>query len=246
MGRQMLFRRAPRTRRERRSFALPLRNQSGTHRGRCRTTLIDSSRLVLPIKLTWKINFSILCKLKCAALSWPFCLSFALFFFFSPSRSSVCRLIWFCSSQNIKPSVCFCVSPCLYSSSLSSVLIVPCTDRRRIAHSTNWLRWNAIMLQKPIVMKKRRTFIISIKTGRQCQSCSTMGQHNINRLLPLISPPCQLIGQTVPPQLLDPLFVFFSRRWAEISRTNAVFFSSSKSALATDMRLLMHGPWYKV
>lgn len=32
--------------------------------GRCRTTLIDSSRLFPAIKLSWKINFCILCKLK--------------------------------------------------------------------------------------------------------------------------------------------------------------------------------------
>lgn len=57
---------------------------------------------------------------------------------------------------------------------------------RRIAHSTNGLRWNAIMQQKPIVMKNHRTFIISIKTDCQCQSCSTMGQHNTNKLHKLI------------------------------------------------------------
>lgn len=74
----------------------------------------------------------------------------------------------------------------LFLSALFSSLVSLIHNGRRIAHSTNWLRWNAIMHQKPIVMENHRTVIISIKTDCQCQSFSTMGQQNINQLHKLI------------------------------------------------------------
>lgn len=127
----------------------------------------------------------------------------------------------------IHPPILFCLSQkiCLFihlpflvyillvslSSFLLTHLSLAHTDRRRV-HSTNWLRWNAIMHQKPIVMKNHRTFIISIKTDWQCQSYSTMGQQNINQLPPLINPVCQLTEKWKLYCLCYWIFFFF---WAD-------------------------------
>lgn len=137
--------------------------------GRCRTTLIDSSRLFPTIKLSWKINFCILCKLKYAILSWPLCLSCAQFTVFSVSFYLFSCFIseLFCVFIHLSLLVYILCVMIFYS--LKSLMY---TDRRMVL-SYNWLTWNAIMHQKPIVIKNHRTFIISIKTDCECQSHSS-------------------------------------------------------------------------
>lgn len=61
-----------------------------------------SSRLLPTIKLSWKINFCILCKLKYAILSWPLYLSSAQFTVFS-----VCSLV-------LSQTYFVCLFICLY------------------------------------------------------------------------------------------------------------------------------------
>lgn len=190
--RQMLVRRE---RRGASPLCSPSAQSISEHWGRCRATLIDSSRLFPAIKLSWKINFCILCKLKYATLSWRLYLSSAQFTTFSPSLSLSLSAPLSCF---VSVGLLFCLFihlsfPCWYSLPLSvSPHPAPLahTDRNS-AHSNNWLRWNAIMHQKPIVMKSRRTFIISIKTDCQCQRfphniIRTSFQHKLSQCVSLL------------------------------------------------------------
>lgn len=156
--------------------------------GRCRTTLIDSSRLFPAIKLSWKINFCILCKLKIChsvpASRFVFC---SVYCFRSPPPphppAPAPRLYTF---------ACFFVSPTIIQpvnsavfprfDSLRICLLFPCLSctpsDERLTHKIGCGK-NAITPQKPIAIKSHRTFTVSIKAERRCQGRSP--QHSVSR-----------------------------------------------------------------